>query len=48
MTKLRFEPGLDFQLQAVDTVCDPFHSHEVCRTEFTVRTATKQSVQLSP
>ena len=34
--KLRFEPDLDFQLQAVDAVCDLFHGQEVCRTEFTV------------
>ena len=38
MTKLRFEPGLDLQLQAVDAVCDQFHRHEVCRTESMVRT----------
>ena len=45
MTKLRFEPDLDCQLQAVDAVCGLFHSHEVCRTEFTVRTVwTQQSV----
>ena len=36
MMKLRFEPDLDFQLQAVDAVCDLFRSQEVCRTEFTV------------
>ena len=34
--KLRFEPDLDFQLQAVNTVCDLFRGQEVCRTEFTV------------
>ena len=34
--KLRFEPDLDFQLQAVDAVCDLFHGQEACRTEFTV------------
>ena len=36
MMKLRFEPDLDFQLQAVDAVCDLFRGQEVCRTEFTV------------
>ena len=36
MMKLRFEPNLDFQLQAVDAVCDLFRGQEVCRTEFTV------------
>ena len=34
--KLRFEPDLDFQLQAVEAVCGLFHGQEVCRTEFTV------------
>ena len=36
MMKLRFEPDLDFQLQAVDAICDLFRGQEVCRTEFTV------------
>ncbi len=36
MMKLRFEPDLDFQLQAVDAVCGLFRGQEVCRTEFTV------------
>jgi type III restriction enzyme len=34
--KLHFEPNLDYQLQAVDAVCDLFRGQEVCRTEFTV------------
>ena len=34
--KLHFEPDLDFQLQAVEAVCDLFRGQEVCRTEFTV------------
>ena len=34
--KLRFEPNLDFHLQAVDAVCDLFRGQETCRTEFTV------------
>ena len=34
--KLRFEPNLDFQLDAIDAVCDLFRGQEVCRTEFTV------------
>ena len=34
--KLRFEPNLDFQLQAVNAACDLFRGQEVCRTEFTV------------
>ena len=36
MMKLRFEPDLDFQLQAVKAVCDLFRGQELCRTEFTV------------
>lgn len=38
---LRFEPNLDYQLQAVDAVCDLFRGQEICRTEFTV---TKSAV----
>ncbi len=34
--KLHFEPNLDFQLQAVEAVCDLFRGQETCRTEFTV------------
>ena len=34
--KLHFEPDLDFQLQAIEAVCDLFCGQEVCRTEFTV------------
>ncbi len=34
--KLRFENNLDFQLQAIDSVCDLFRGQEICQTEFTV------------
>lgn len=34
--KLRFDPDLDYQLQAIEAVCDLFRGQEVCRTEFTV------------
>lgn len=34
--KLRFEQNLDFQLQAIDSVCDLFRGQEICQTEFTV------------
>lgn len=47
MTKLRFEPGLDLQLQAVDAVCDLFHRHEVCRAEFMVKLAFIHVVAMS-
>ena len=38
--KLHFEPDLDFQLQAIEAVCDLFRGQEVCRTEFTVTPAS--------
>ena len=34
--KLQFEHNLDYQLAAIDAVCDLFSGQEVCRTEFTV------------
>ncbi len=34
--KFHFEPDLDYQLRAIDAVCDLFRGQEVCRTEFTV------------
>ena len=34
--KLHFEPDLDYQLQAIESVCDLFRGQEICRTEFTV------------
>ena len=34
--KLHFEPNLDFQLQAIEAVCDLFRGQEICRTDFTV------------
>jgi type III restriction enzyme len=39
--KLRFEPNLDYQLQAIEATCDLFRGQEICRTEFTV---TKDAV----
>ena len=46
--KLHFEPNLDFQLQAVEAVCDLFRGQEVCRTEFTVTQDTLDSqIQLA-
>ena len=42
--KLHFEPDLDFQLQAIEAVCDLFRGQEICRTEFTV-TADPSSPQ---
>ena len=34
--KLHFEDKLDYQLQAIEAVCDLFRGQETCRTEFTV------------
>ena len=34
--KLHFEPNLDFQLQAIEAVCDLFRGQQICQTEFTV------------
>ena len=34
--KLHFEPDLDFQLQAVEAVCDLFRGQEINQTEFTL------------
>jgi type III restriction enzyme len=34
--KLHFEANLDYQLQAIEAVCDLFAGQELCRTEFTV------------
>jgi type III restriction enzyme len=34
--KLHFENNLDYQLQAIEAVCDLFRGQEICRTEFTV------------
>jgi len=34
--KLHFEPNLDYQLQAIEAVCDVFQGQEICRSEFTV------------
>jgi type III restriction enzyme len=34
--KLHFEADLDYQLQAIEAVCDLFRGQEICRSEFTV------------
>jgi len=34
--KFHFEPDLDYQLAAIEAVCDLFRGQETCRTEFTV------------
>lgn len=44
--KLHFESNLDYQLQAIESVCDLFRGQETYRTEFTV-TMKAPSKQLS-
>lgn len=34
--KLHFEPNLDYQHAAIESVCDLFRGQEICRTDFTV------------
>ncbi len=34
--KLHFEANLDYQLSAIEAVCDLFRGQEICRSEFTV------------
>ena len=34
--KLHFEPNLDYQHTAIESVCDLFRGQETCRSEFTV------------
>ncbi|OIR05966.1 type III restriction enzyme, res subunit [mine drainage metagenome] len=43
--KLHFEPNLDYQLDAIEAVCDLFRGQEICRSEFTVtmRSPTTQT-----
>jgi type III restriction enzyme len=43
--KLHFEPNLDYQLQAVEAVCDLFRGQEICRTEFTVTMPAMKTMQ---
>ncbi len=44
--KLHFEPDLDYQLQAIEAVCDLFRGQEVCQTEFTVTMNTPRQLTL--
>jgi type III restriction enzyme len=41
--KLHFEPNLDYQIGAIEAVCDLFRGQEICRTEFTVTMKTPNS-----
>lgn len=44
--KLRFEPDIDFQRQAIDAVCDLFRRQEIYRTKFTVAPTAHASLAL--
>lgn len=43
--KLRFEPDLDYQLQAIEAVCDLFKGQDINRTEFTVSRVAADAAQ---
>jgi len=43
--KLHFEPNLDYQLQAIEAVCDLFRGQEICHTEFTVTMKTPAPIE---
>jgi type III restriction enzyme len=43
--RLHFEPNLDYQLTAIESVCDLFRGQETCRTEFTVVRDTASAQQ---
>jgi len=45
--KLHFEPNLDYQLQAIEAICDLFQGQEICRTEFTVTRDSGLQLQLA-
>lgn len=45
--KLHFEPNLDYQMQAIEAVCDLFRGQEICRTEFTVTMKLPDGAQTS-
>ena len=44
--KLHFEPNLDFQLQAIESVCELFRGQEICQTEFSVTRETLTSLAM--
>ncbi|MEE9394841.1 MAG: DEAD/DEAH box helicase family protein [Planctomycetota bacterium] len=46
--KLHFEPNLDYQLQAIEAVCDLFRGQETCRTEFTVTSTPEEGKPFLP
>ncbi len=46
--KLHFEPNLDYQHTAIESVCDLFRGQEICRTEFTVTRDALSTQQALP
>ena len=38
--KIKFNPNLDFQAEAISSISDIFEGQEVCRTNFTVEMET--------
>jgi type III restriction enzyme len=40
--RLHFEPNLEYQHEAIESVCDLFRGQEICKTEFTVTFAKEQ------
>ena len=43
--KLHFESNLDYQLAAIEAVCDLFRGQEICRTEFTVSSQSRRTIE---
>ncbi len=43
--KFQFEPNLDFQLEAIEAVCDIFRGQESCQNEFTVASPSRVAAQ---
>ncbi len=44
--KFQFEPDLDFQLAAIESVCDLFRGQEVCRNEFSITAVANEQGRL--
>lgn len=40
--KFHFEPNLEYQQEAIESVCDLFRGQEICKTEFTVTYTSEQ------
>ena len=40
--RFHFEPNLEYQHEAIESVCDLFRGQEICKTEFTVTFAKEQ------